>query len=183
MTTMRSERSSPRLTELTDVIRDRVRAGVDQAHTADLVKEALRPFLDVPGLLTEEQRRGDPERYLQHVLHVEPDASFSVVALVWLPGQQTPVHDHVAWCVTGVYQGAESEQHYRLCESDRGPYLVPGELVTNHAGETCGFAPPGDIHRVRNCGTGTAISLHVYGADIGELGTSVRRVYDLPVHE
>ena len=44
-----------------------------------------------------------------------------------------------------------------------------------------GFAPPGDIHRVRNCGDGVAISLHVYGADITRLGSSVRRIYDLPV--
>jgi len=44
----------------------------------------------------------------------------------------------------------------------------------------CGFAPPGDIHRVWNAGTGRAISLHVYGADISRLGTSVRRVYELP---
>ena len=44
-----------------------------------------------------------------------------------------------------------------------------------------GFAPPGDIHRVRNHGRDIAISLHVYGADIGRLGSSVRRTYDLPL--
>ena len=44
-----------------------------------------------------------------------------------------------------------------------------------------GFAPPGDIHRVRNGGTESTISLHVYGADIARLGSSVRRVYELPV--
>nr|WP_026151983.1 cysteine dioxygenase family protein [Actinopolyspora halophila] len=182
MTTMRTGHRNQRLTELADAIRDCVRPGHSQAHTAELVREALRPFLGVPGLLREDQRRGDPERYLQHVLHVEPDASFSVVALVWLPGQRTPIHDHVAWCVTGVYQGAESEQHYELRDSpEDGPHLVPGALVTNHEGQACGFAPPGDIHLVRNCGQEAAISLHVYGADIGELGTSVRRTYELPV--
>jgi 3-mercaptopropionate dioxygenase len=44
-----------------------------------------------------------------------------------------------------------------------------------------GFAPPGDIHRVRNHGRDVAISLHVYGADIARLGSSVRRIYDLPL--
>ncbi len=44
-----------------------------------------------------------------------------------------------------------------------------------------GFAPPGDIHRVRNGGSGIAVSLHVYGANLAELGSSIRRVYDLPV--
>jgi 3-mercaptopropionate dioxygenase len=44
-----------------------------------------------------------------------------------------------------------------------------------------GLAPPGDIHRVRNDGTQTAVSPHICGTDISRLGTSVRRTYDLPV--
>jgi predicted metal-dependent enzyme (double-stranded beta helix superfamily) len=43
------------------------------------------------------------------------------------------------------------------------------------------FTPPGDIHRVRNSGDVPAVSLHVYGADLSRLGSSVRRVYGLPV--
>jgi predicted metal-dependent enzyme (double-stranded beta helix superfamily) len=45
---------------------------------------------------------GDPETYKSEVLHSEPDGSFSIVALVWRPGQVTPIHDHVTWCVFGV---------------------------------------------------------------------------------
>lgn len=52
--------------------------------------------------------------------------------------------------------------------------------MINAQGAVCGFAPPGDIHRVWNAGTDRAISLHIYGADISRLGTSVRRVYELP---
>ena len=44
-----------------------------------------------------------------------------------------------------------------------------------------GFAPPGDIHRVRNSGEIVAISMHVYGADISRLGNSIRREYNVPV--
>ncbi len=172
-----------RLTSMVDALREQVRKGASEAETADLVARALHPFLTESGLLGDHQRVGDPARYLQHVLHVEPDAGFSVVALVWLPGQQTPVHDHVAWCVTGVYEGTESEQRYELRGCGRDAYLVPVQRVTNPTGEVCGFAPPGDIHRVRNCGDTTAISIHVYGADIGALGTSVRRQYDLPVRD
>ncbi|MDT7696710.1 MAG: 3-(3-hydroxy-phenyl)propionate hydroxylase, partial [Pseudonocardiales bacterium] len=43
------------------------------------------------------------------------------------------------------------------------------------------FAPPGDIHRVANPAPDPALSLHVYGADLRDGLTSVRRVYDLPV--
>jgi predicted metal-dependent enzyme (double-stranded beta helix superfamily) len=65
--------------------------------------------------------------------------------------------------------------------AERGSAL---ELVAhreNHPGAVSGLAPPGDIHRVTNCGDEVAVSLHVYGADISRLGSSVRRTYDLPV--
>jgi predicted metal-dependent enzyme (double-stranded beta helix superfamily) len=64
-------------------------------------------WLNLPGpqILTAEQRYGDPATYRCHLLHAEPDGSFSVVALVWRPGQATPIHDHVTWCVFGVIQG------------------------------------------------------------------------------
>ena len=38
-----------------------------------------------------------------------------------------------------------------------------------------------DIHRVVNAGRGTAISLHVYGADLRLRTTGIRRRYDLPM--
>jgi hypothetical protein len=52
---------------------------------------------------------------------------------------------------------------------------------TNGAGDASGLAPPGDIHRVRNAGDETAISIHVYGTDVSRSGSSVRRYYDQPV--
>jgi 3-mercaptopropionate dioxygenase len=45
-------------------------------------------------------------------------------------------------------------------------------------GSVSAIAPPGDIHRVWNSGETTAISLHVYGADIRRLRSSIRRTYD-----
>jgi 3-mercaptopropionate dioxygenase len=151
----------------------------DWRDTAALAASALRAHLPGPGILTPEQRAGDPDGYVSHVLHTEPDGSFSVVALVWRPGQVTPIHDHVTWCVFGVIEGTEYEELYELRDGGR----ALAEVGRNAAGpgEVSGFAPPGDIHRVRNWGDRTAISLHVYGADITRLGSSVRRVYDLPV--
>lgn len=175
-------RTTERLHALVQDVREAVGRGLPPDVTAYLVGEKLGPHLGAPGLLTAAQREGDPERYRQHVLHAESDGSFSLVALVWLPGQRTSIHDHVSWCVTGVHQGEEHERRYRLvpAEGEAGPRLVATEDVVNPEGAVCGFAPPGDIHRVWNGGESTAISLHVYGADIARLGSSVRRVYDLP---
>jgi predicted metal-dependent enzyme (double-stranded beta helix superfamily) len=157
--------------------------GLAPGPTADLTAQTLRGYLGDPALLTTEQREGSREHYRQHVLHAEPDGSFSVVALVWLPGQRTAIHDHVSWCVAGVHQGAESERRYRLVPEGSTARLVAAEEVVNPLGSVCGFAPPGDIHEVRNSCAGTAISLHIYGADVLRLGSSVRRTYRLPDSE
>jgi predicted metal-dependent enzyme (double-stranded beta helix superfamily) len=138
-----------------------------------LVEDAVRENLPSPCALTPEQRRGDPERYRSHVLHVEPDGSFSVVALVWLPGQETPIHDHLAWCVFGVVQGVEQEEVFTLDEE--AGRLVPAGTVVNLPGDVGGGTPPGDIHRVSNAGDGVAISLHVYGVDVSDTGSSIHR--------
>src|SRR5882672_2189498 len=102
-----------------------------------------------------------------------PVGSFSIVALVWRPGQVTRIHDHLTWCVFGVIQGVEHED---LFDSDLN--LIG--CSDNHVGDVSGFAPPGDIHRVHNTGGTTAISIHVYGTDVtrSASGSSVRRYYD-----
>ncbi len=160
-------------------IRRAIDRHADWQLTAELVASELGRYLPGPEVLTPAERAGSPDDYVCHTLYVEPDGSFSVNALVWRPGQITPIHDHVTWCVFGVMQGVEYEELYKV--SDDGRYLDEVGRSQNNLGEVSGFAPPGDIHRVRNYGDDIAISLHVYGADITRLGSSIRRVYDLPV--
>ncbi|MET8624065.1 cysteine dioxygenase family protein [Kitasatospora sp. NPDC004669] len=186
--TVGTDRLTERMTALISEIRAVVDRGLPPELTAYLVGERLAPHLladpDGPdALLTPAQREGDPHCYRQHVVHAEEDGGFSVVALVWLPGQQTPIHDHVSWCVAGVHQGQESETRYRLVSDGRSARLVETEHVAGPAGTVSAFAPPGDIHLVRNSCSSTAISIHVYGADISRLGTSIRRVYRLPADQ
>nr|WP_095877241.1 cysteine dioxygenase family protein [Streptomyces sp. TLI_235] len=161
-------------------VRAAVRRGLDPDTTARLVADRLAPHLGPDDLLTAQQRQGDPARYRQHLVHAEEDGSFSVVALVWLPGQQTPIHDHVAWCVAGVHRGQESELRYRLVPDGPTARLEFTEAAVSPQGSVAAFAPPGDIHLVRNPGPETALSIHIYGADIARLTTSIRRVYRLP---
>jgi 3-mercaptopropionate dioxygenase len=166
------------LGSLISAVRAATRTGDGWAETADLVADVLWLHLPSPDILTAEQRYGHPAGYQCHLLHAEPDGSFSVTALVWRPGQATPIHDHVTWCVFGVIQGAEREERYVL--RDDG-WLEQDGVSVNATGDVAGLAPPGDIHRVCNTSTQTAISLHVYGTDLSRLGSSVRRIYDLPV--
>jgi 3-mercaptopropionate dioxygenase len=169
----------PGIEQLATAVRAVVSSDADWQETAERVAGALERNLPSPDVLSPEQRAGDPERYRSHILHTEPDGSFSIVALVWRPGQLTPIHDHVTWCVFGVIQGVEYEELFTLDE-DRG-CLVEAGTGASEAGTVSGFAPPGDIHRVRNAGHDTAISIHIYGTDVSRIGSSVRRCYDVPV--
>jgi predicted metal-dependent enzyme (double-stranded beta helix superfamily) len=147
------------------------------------VAHELGTLLGRKGWLLPEQREGGPDRFRTHVIHVAPDGGFSIVVVVWQPGQTTPIHDHVSWCVVGVYEGEEEEIGYRLYEDDGGRFLVEHEVEVARPGQVTTLLPPEeDIHRVTNAGTGKAISIHVYGADIGRLGSSINHVFqDLPV--
>jgi len=148
-------------------------AGNPQA-LLDGVTGALRDVILERDLLTDAQKQPDPARYRQHVLHVAEGGLYSIVSLVWLPHQETPVHDHVSWCVVGVHQGVERETSYRCggddCLTEMGQGLNP-------AGTVVGLLPPADIHKVANGGDGLAVSLHVYGADLSRCGTSILRKY------
>ncbi|MGH3164600.1 MAG: cysteine dioxygenase [Trebonia sp.] len=145
--------------------------------TADRVASVLRRDLPGASLLTPAQLAGDPSGYQTHLLYAEPDGSFSVTMMVWRPGQETMIHDHLSWCVTAVLQGTEYEEIFTL----RGDHLEVAARNGNPVGTVSGFAPPGDIHRVRNSGATTAVSMHVYGTDISRVGSSIRREYTLPV--
>ena len=165
--------------ELVRAVRAVVQQHVERRETARLVGAELRRHLPTPEVLSPEQRRGEEASYRSHVLHSEPDGTFSIVALVWRPGQITPIHDHVTWCVFGVIQGLEYEELFELDEAN--DCLVEAGKGANWMGDVSGFAPPGDIHRVRNIGDKVAISIHIYGTDVARIGSSVRRYYDLPV--
>ena len=163
--------TTPVLTDLTAGVRHAISTGDGPERTVRAVADQLRLHLPGPEILTAEQQLGDPRQYLAHTLRVEPDGSFSIVALVWRPGQLTRIHDHVTWCVFGVIQGVEHEE---LFDADLN--LVGRS--DNHVGDISGFAPPGDIHRVHNTSEETAISVHVYGTDVTRIGSSARRYYD-----
>lgn len=177
----RSSPQTPALERLITAVREVVRRGSDAAATGAAVVELLRPHLGSDELLNEAQLEPAIDCYRQHVLHVEPDGSFSVVALVWLPGQATPIHDHVSWCVVGVHRGEEHETLYKLDESSGNRQLVVSGHAINRARSVAALVPPGDIHHVANDGRTLAVSLHIYGADIAALGSSIRRRYDLEV--
>ena len=49
----------------------------------------------------------------QYALYRAEDGSLSLFSLVIPAGAETPVHDHLAWGLIGVYRGRQDETVYR----------------------------------------------------------------------
>lgn len=117
----------------------------------------------------------DQGRYRQYLLHRDAAERFSVVSFVWGPGQTTPIHDHTVWGLIGMLRGAEHAE--RFVRDGEGRLVTTGDVQTLRVGEVDAVSPRiGDIHRVTNAyDDRVSVSIHVYGADIGQV---VRSAYD-----
>jgi len=144
-------------------------------HLPDAVCQALRDHATLCGLLDDEQLAGSAERYMRHVLHAHPAGLFTVVALVWRPGQITPVHGHYTWCSYIILQGAMVEEQFVW--NPRAKHAVLAGQVARDAGDAVGsHAGLETIHRLRNASEDVAVSIHVYGVDAPRVSTHVNRI-------
>ncbi|WP_394778954.1 cysteine dioxygenase [Undibacterium sp.] len=133
----------------------------------------LRQLVSADGWLPDAYAQPDAVRYQQFLLHADAAKRFSVVSFVWGPGQQTPIHNHTVWGLIGMLRGAEISQGF--ARTDDGALAPDGKAVRLEPGTVEAVSPAiGDIHQVSNAfADRVSISIHVYGADIGEVQRSV----------
>jgi 3-mercaptopropionate dioxygenase len=157
------------------------RAAIERSPGSPEACAALEPL--VAGLLAD--RDWLPEAYQrdapasgmgggigQWLLFRAADRSLSLFSLVVPPGAMTPVHDHLAWGVIGLYRGNQDEEFYRpgsgrLTPVRRRP-LEPGDLYRL-------LPPDDDVHRVRTTSDVTSVSIHLLASDTGCI---LRHTYD-----
>ena len=142
---------------------------------AAAIRAALAESVARTDWLPEERRRANHERYARHVIHADPLGRFCILALVWSPGQMSPVHGHCTWCAVAVYQGELAETTYR--ERGAGEMPEPIASVRRVAGSVSFDPALSAIHRIANASDAVAISLHVYGVDQAHVSTGINRVY------
>jgi 3-mercaptopropionate dioxygenase len=93
-------------------------------------------------------------------------------ALVVPAGSATPVHDHLAWGLIGLYRGQQEETVYAR-RNDDAPVGEHEELTLSlqrvvNQGDLYPLLPPvEDIHRVRTISAETSVSLHLLANDTG----------------
>lgn len=114
-------------------------------------------------------RRGCPDRYARRLVHRSEAHGYTVLAMIWNPGQGTPLHDHAGmWCVEGVLEGEiEVVQHELLERQGDRLRFRPQERVIAGPGSAGSLIPPFEYHTINNPpGNGAAITLHVYGGEM-----------------
>ncbi|MFT4257479.1 MAG: cysteine dioxygenase family protein [Pseudoxanthomonas sp.] len=109
--------------------------------------------------------RPNPDHYARRSLHASREHGYQLIAMIWGPGQGTPLHDHDGdWCVEGVLQGELEIDEYDLLENDGARFRFRRQRhLRSTAGATTGLLAPQEHHRIRNPDDeNVAVSLHVY---------------------
>lgn len=152
------------------------------AHPAREALEALRPaFVDLladPAWLPEElmapaEQSGMGGGIATWLIYRAADGGLSLFSLVVPSGSATPVHDHLAWGLVGLYAGEQDERVYR--RSGAGGHDGEGHAALelaeqNHLrpGDFYLLMPPdGDIHSVATVSREPSVSIHLLGNDTG----------------
>lgn len=140
--------------------------------------EALRPsfaeLLAADDWLPEEYGKPDFKSGMgggigQYALYRAQDGSLCLFSLVIPPGVSTPVHDHLAWGIIGVYRGRQEETIYRRLDDGRDEGQARLEVArqqTVDAGKFYTLLPPtDDIHYVKTVSDEPSISIHLLAND------------------
>ena len=151
--------------EMTQLVQ---RHGGDEPRMLDEGERCLRALISHDDWLPDEFAQPSTQGYRQYLLYCDPLERFSVVSFVWLPGQRTPIHDHTVWGLVGVMRGEEQCEEYAEPARAAGS-PQPSATHRVRPGDVDRVSPRiGDVHVVSNAGhDGPAISIHVYGANIG----------------
>jgi predicted metal-dependent enzyme (double-stranded beta helix superfamily) len=162
-----------------------IRALVDETRrlTAEIADtparvEALRPafgkLLAAENWLPKEYGEPDLKSGMgggigQYALYRAEDGSLCLFSLVIPPGAQTPIHDHLAWGLIGVYRGVQHETVYRRMDDGRDESQATLEIARHQTvkhGEFYTLLPPlDDIHYVKTVSDTPSISIHLLAND------------------
>jgi predicted metal-dependent enzyme (double-stranded beta helix superfamily) len=113
-------------------------------------------------------RAVQPDRCARRLIYEDPSSGVSVLAMVWAPGQSTPLHDHSGlWGVEAVLAGEIETVPFELIGQQSGHYHFqarPAERVA--VGSTSYVMPPFEHHVTRNVSQRVAITLNIYGGEM-----------------
>lgn len=154
-----------------------VRSASSESEVLRKIRPLMAQLIATPGSIPGEAFEPRKDRFAMNLLYMPRDKAFSVNGAVWLPGQTTPIHDHLTWAMVGLYDGEERESTYRRTDDGSNPKVARLQLAServNRQGHITVLGKAG-IHRIDNVSDSSSRSIHVYGVDIGN---AERHSYD-----
>lgn len=149
---------------------DEAAVGDDPQQITRQVSAVLSRFTS-EGLvhLSDELREPCASSYARRLIYRSEQPHYTALAMVWGPGQGTPVHDHSGmWCVEGVVEGSIEVTQYDLKErqGDRCRFESQATIDAG-VGSSGRLIPPFDYHTISNASdSASAITIHVYGGEM-----------------
>lgn len=146
----------------------------DTAARVDALKPAFARLLSADGWLPEAYGAPDYSSGMgsgigQYALYRAEDGSLTLFSLVIPAGAETPVHDHLAWGLIGVYRGRQHETVYRRLDDgddESRANLEISRAETMETGKFYALLPPqDDIHFVKTVSDVPSVSIHLLAND------------------
>lgn len=165
---------SPEVRALIDETRHYSASTADLAERVDALKPAFARLLASDGWLPDEYARPDETSRMgdgigQYALYRAEDGSLCLFSLVVPANAATPVHDHLAWGLVGVYRGEQHETVYRRLDDGNEAGRAQLEVTKEQPlqpGDCYPLIPPtDDIHYVRTTSKTPSISIHLLAND------------------
>jgi predicted metal-dependent enzyme (double-stranded beta helix superfamily) len=146
-----------------------VRTSSTESETLRRAKPLMAQLLSAPSSVPEEAFKPRKDRFAMNLLYMPKDKMFSVNGAVWLPGQTTPIHDHLTWAMVSLFDGEERESIYRRTDDKSNSKVAKLELASERINKPGHITILGEagIHKIDNISAATSRSIHVYGIDIG----------------
>lgn len=178
--------------ELKDLIRD-LTAVVDKtdkdSERVTQAEEYVGKLICSRAVLPIGELESAETSYARHALYRDPQDRFEILALVWEPGQKTPLHDHDGtWGVEGIVSGRMKVTNYLQLEAladDKVKLAYSGTATLNEL-STGELLPPADCHILEPLGGERVVTIHVYGKQLKSFKvfneTDESGIYDMHIH-
>ena len=166
----------PEIRTLIDETRRLSRTIRDHAARVEALRPAFSRLLAADGWLPDEFARPDTASGMgggigQYALYRDEAGELCLFSLVVPAGSSTPVHDHLAWGLVGVYRGAQLDTTYARLDDGRDETKATLQVASRQtvtAGQFYTLLPPeGDIHYVKTVSETPSVSVHLLANDTG----------------
>ena len=157
---------TPVVREFVAGVRETIGASGSAAEACDAIRPRFAELLADDDWLPERFQQPNPDSGMgggigQWLLFRAEDRSLTLFALIVPSGSATPIHDHLAWGLVGLYRGTQDEEIYdERVDLKEQRALAPGDFYAL-------LPPRDDIHRVRTTSAEQSVSIHLLTNDTG----------------